>query len=357
MSEQQYPDYVYRMLAEAREVLAEDDFTTPDTAAICYEILALFPDCQEAADLVLEAFNDPWVIRDSRKAVGRLIDEWDDREWQQRRRLALSFHSMCRWEGQYREYDETLDPEDFCPSDVKEMLDEGHGQLLQDYLLGEKRGSEMAWPIFQEAIRRTNRPRAAMLWVADEYANKGFFVEAVEVLEQLLAEFPKDQEARRYWAEVRWWRDNQERIPWIPPKTSGDGRRFRQRMRQVDPEFAANEEAYMRPLEYMPPDMEKLPEGFELPEPIQAELIARIEEALSELEPAEIAYSSRVDWSYLDKIESGDVSISDFPAWAQYLLLDIDDPDQLVFMKHYLLEYFSNPPLPEDEDDGHWAIE
>ena len=88
MSEQTYPDYVYRMLTEARALLAEDDFTGLDVAAICYDILALFPDCREASDLVLEAFNDPWVIRDNRKAIGRTIDEWDDRVWQQRQRLA-----------------------------------------------------------------------------------------------------------------------------------------------------------------------------------------------------------------------------------------------------------------------------
>ena len=57
----------------------------------------------EVTRLVLEAFSDPWLIRDYRKALGRLIDEWDDRPWQQRRRLALSYRYASRWEGQYRE--------------------------------------------------------------------------------------------------------------------------------------------------------------------------------------------------------------------------------------------------------------
>lgn len=353
MSEQTYPDYVYRMLSEARVLLAEDDFTSPDAAAICYDILALFPDCQEASDLVLEAFNDPWVIRDNRKAIGRTIDEWDDRAWQQRRRLAFSFRVMCRWEGQYREYNEEIDPEDVCPSDVKEMLEEGRDQLLQDYLLGETQGSEVAWPIFQEAMKRTARPRAAMLWVADLYADQGFFVESVEALEQLLAQFPKDQEARRFWAEVRWWRDHQEQIPWIPPRGTGDGRRYRHMMRQIDSDFAADEELYMQPLPYMPPDMDKLPPDFALPPPVEAELVARVEEALAELEPVEISSASRVDWSYLDKLESGDVSISDFPEWVQYLLLEIDDPDHLAWLKQFFLQRFSNPPFsnpPIDEE-------
>jgi len=339
------------MLLAARALLAEDDFTSPDAAAICYDILALFPDCKEASDLVLEAFNDPWVIRENRKAIGRTIDEWDDRDWQERRRLALSFRMMCRWEGQYREYNDALDPEDVCPSDVKEMLEEGRGQLLQDYLLGASRGSETAWPIFQEAISRTTRPRAAMLWAADLYADQGFFAESVEVLAQLMAQFPRDEEARRFWAEVRWWRDHQDQIPWIPPQTRGDGRRYRQMMRQIDSEFAANEEAYMRPLEYVPPDMEKLPPDFELPPPVAAELIARVEEALAELEPGETAASSRVDWSYLDRLEHGQVESSDFPAWAQYLLLDIDDPDHLAWLQQFFMQRFSNPPIDEGWED------
>lgn len=349
MSEQTYPDYVYRLLSEARALLAEDDFTAPDAAAICYEILGLFPDCQEADDLVLEAFNDPWVIRDNRKAIGRTIDEWDDRAWQQRRRLAFSFRTMCRWEGQYRQYNEEIDPEDVCPSDVKEMLEEGEHQLLQDYLLGEARGNEAAWSIFQEAIKRTSRPRAAMLWVAHQYADQGYFAESVEVLEELLAQYPQDGEARRFWAEVRWWRDHQERIPWIPPRGKEDGRRYRHMMRQIDSDFAADEEAYMRPLPYMPPDADKLPPDFELPPPVQAELVARVEEALADLEPEEDMLASGVDWGYLDKLERGDVSISDFPAWVQYLLLEIDDPDHLAWLKQYFLQRFSNPPIDEEE--------
>lgn len=348
MSEQKYPPYVGRMLAEARLLLAEDDFTAPDVAAICYEVLTLFPDCEEAAALVLEAFNDPWLIRDNRKAIARTIDEWDDRSWQQRRRLAFSFSVMSRWDGQYREYDDAIDPEDVCPSDVKELLETGRDQLLQDYLLGESQGSEVAWPIFQEAIKRTQRPQVALLWVADLYAAQGFFAESVEVLEDLLAQFPSEQLARRLWAEVRWWRDHQHEIPWIPPLTGRDGRRYRHMMRQIDPEFAANEEAYMRPMPYMPPDLAKLPADFDLPPPIQAELVARVEEVLGEMS-LEPEGETAVDWGYLEKLESGHIDLADFPERMQYLLLEIDDPAQQAYLKQLLLQYLSNPPFPEDE--------
>jgi hypothetical protein len=125
-------------------------------------------------------------------------------------------------------------------------------------------------------------------------------------------------------------------------------------MRQLDSQFAANEETYMRPLDYMPPDREKLPPDFELPAPVPAELIAHVEEALAGLPPEEIKTGSRVDWSYLDKLERGDVALSDFPAWAQYLLLEIDDLDHLAWLKQFFLQRFSNPPVDqgwEDEED------
>ncbi|HIP71024.1 MAG TPA: hypothetical protein EYH05_06470, partial [Anaerolineae bacterium] len=158
-----YPDYVHRLLDQARSLMAEDDITGPDAAALCFDVLALFPDCQEAADLVLEALSDPWLIRENRLALSRVIDEWDDRAWQQRRRLARSFGYTSRWDGQYRKWDEAVDPEDVCPSDIEAMLKEGEYQLFQDSLLGETRGSEVAWAIFQEAFKLTGNPRAALL--------------------------------------------------------------------------------------------------------------------------------------------------------------------------------------------------
>jgi hypothetical protein len=349
MSER-YPEYVSRMLAEARGLLEEDDYGQMDAAALCFDVLALFPEHQEAANLVLEAYSNPQLIRDNRKAIGRHVDEWDDRVWQQRRRLALSFRYTCRWEGQYRQYDEAVDMDDVMPGDVREMLDEGRMQLLQDYLLGQSRGSEVAWPIFQEAFKRTAKPEAAMLWVGELYADQGYFAEGVDVLQMLLSQFPNSQDGRRLWAEVRWWRDYQNRIPWIPPQTSANGRRYRQMMSQIDPEFAAEPDVFDSPFDHIPPNLEKLPDDFELPAPIQDELIAKVEEALAGL-PNEMVGNTAVDWSYLDKLENGEIDTSQFPEWAQYLLLEIDDLQQELFLKQYLLSYFSNPPLFDEPDD------
>ena len=347
---EEYPEFVSQRLAQARALLQEDDYGQMDAAALCFEVLADFPDLDEASELVLQAFSDPWLIRDNRKAIGRHVDEWDDRAWQQRRRLALSFRYTSRWDGRFRQYDETVEMDDVMPADVRDMLDEGRGQLLQDYLLGQSRGSEMAWPIFLEAFKRTEKPEVAMLWVGHLYADQGYFAEAVDVLEMLLAQFPNSEDGRRLWAEVRWWRNYQDRIPWIPPRNSSNGRRYRQMMAQIDPDFAAEPDVYDAPFEHIPPNMENLPDDFALPKPVQAELIARVDEVLAGL-TEEVGWETAVDWSYLDKLESGDIDSSQFPEWAQYLLLEIDDPQQELFLKQYLLSYLSNPPLFGDNDE------
>ena len=346
----QYPDYVSKLLSQARTLLQEGEYGQIDAAAFCFEVLAHFPELKEAAELVLEAFSDPWLIRDNRKAIGRHVDEWDDRPWQQRRRLALSFRYTCRWEGRYRKYDKGVDREDVIPDDIREMLEEGRGQLLQDYLLGQSRGGEVAWTIFLEAFKHTKRPDVAMLWVGHLYADQGYFVESVDVLEMLLTKFPHSADGRRLWAEVRWWRDYQNRIPWIPPRTSAHGQRYRQMMAQVDPDFAADSENLDAPFEHIPPNLDKLPDDFSLPSPVKEDLIVRIDEVLGAL-PENGSWQTAVDWSYLDKLENGDIDASQFPEWAQYLLLEIDDPQQELFLKQYLLSYFSNPPLFEDGDE------
>jgi len=80
----EYPDYVHKMLARAR---AEGQWQAAqaDAAGICFDVLALFPDCEEAKELVYELFCNKWTIYDNRVAIQRNIDEWDDRPWQQRR--------------------------------------------------------------------------------------------------------------------------------------------------------------------------------------------------------------------------------------------------------------------------------
>jgi len=73
-----YPDYIHQMLARAREE-GQWHAAQSDAAGLCFDMLALFPDCEEAKELIYELFCDEWTIYDNRVAIQRNIDEWDDR--------------------------------------------------------------------------------------------------------------------------------------------------------------------------------------------------------------------------------------------------------------------------------------
>ncbi len=357
MDEPIYPPYIQQMLIQAEELLTDEDDPGPcEAAALCFDIFALYPEHAGAHKLIMRAFRYPRLIQDNRRALSRTIDEWDDRPWQQRRRLALSFRFMSRWEGWHREYEEGFEEERDGPPDVRQYLMEGHLQLLEDYLGGQVKGAEGAWQIFQEAIRLTNNPRLAMLWVGKEYANQGYFAESADVLSELLRLFPNDQDARRLLAEVIWWRDNQDRIPWIPP--AGDGSRFRRTLQVQNPEEL---EAWESPEsilnQYRPPDPAKLPPTMDSVAHVPFDLEGKLRASLGEANEAAES-DSPVDWGYLDRMERREIDESKFPRWVRDLLEDLsDEPEMREEMKMMLAERFANRSLypdeyfEEDEDD------
>ena len=77
--------------------------------------------------------------------------EWDDRPWQQRRRLALSYRFMSRWDGKYE-----LIHDRGGPQDVRKILEDHGGELhLEDVVeetSGETAGAcvRMAFPLRQQ---------------------------------------------------------------------------------------------------------------------------------------------------------------------------------------------------------------
>jgi hypothetical protein len=360
MPEQNYPDYVQKMIQEAGRLLTDEDDPDPcGAAAICFDILALFPDHEEAPKFIQRAYRDGNLIRENRRALSRLIDEWDDRPWQHQRRLALSFGYVSRWEENYREHLETEDFENEAegPTDVQTYLQTGHLQLLEDYLGGQEKGAEGAWQIFQEAIRLSKDPHATLFWVGKEYAQQGYFAESVDVLEELLRRNPENQVARRLWVEVRWWRDHQHQIPWIPP--AGDGSRFRRMMMERDPDgLAASESSESVLNQYRPPGPEGLPPGMSSLEHVPSNVDDQINRLLDA--PRETPEDSLVDWSYLDAIERREIDVSKFPKWAREYLDDIDDPEHRKSVEEMLAEQFSNKSLYDDayfeEDDHDWDI-
>ncbi len=190
-----YPEYVYKTLARARDI-GQWYCGQPDAAALCFDVLALFPDCAEAQELVYELFCDEWTIYDNRVAVQQNIDEWDDRPWQQRRRLALSYRFMSRWDGKYE-----IKMERGGPKDVHKILEDGKMELLGAYCLGDEECTDYAWSIFADAIHKAKDPRATLHWIGWQYADLGFFADAAEALGELCSRF-NDEQARRLLAEV-----------------------------------------------------------------------------------------------------------------------------------------------------------
>ena len=279
-----YPDYVHKTFVRAREE-GQWYCGQPDAAALCFDILALFPDCKEASDLVYELFCDEWTIYDNRVAIQQNIDEWDDRPWQQRRRLALSYRFMSRGDEKYEIADEGVGP-----ADVQKILENGKMELLGAYCLGDEECTDYAWMIFADAIQKTSDRQATLFWIGWQYADLGFFADAAEALAELSARF-NDEKARRLLAEVLWWRDNAHRIPWIAP--AGDGSRYDHMMDFIDPS-APKTKDYVRKVrtenqrERVVPYHPTIDKGL-------AKLFER-----SIPDTTEIPAASIVDWSFLD---------------------------------------------------------
>ena len=285
-----YPDYVHKMLARARNE-GQWHAAQADAAALCFDMLALFPDCDEAKELAYQLFCDEWAIYDNRVAVQQMIDEWDDRPWQHRRRLALSFRFISRRAGWEREHKDGYEKELNGPADVEKILKDGKMELLSSYCLGDEECSDYAWTIFADALDKTNDPHGALLWIGRTYADLGFFADAAESLDELCSRF-KDADTRRLLAEVIWWRDNAHRIPWIPPH--GDGSRYDRMMQFINPSaptayeeirHMCNENQKERIAPYRPSIDPKLASLFIAATPDEKEATS----------------SSLVDWSFLDK--------------------------------------------------------
>jgi len=187
----EYPDYVHMTLARAREE-GQWHAAQSDAAALCFDVLALFLDYKEANDLIYDLFCDEWTIYDNRVALQQNIDEWDDRPWQQRRRLALSFRFMSRWDGKYH----MRRLEGDGPTDVGKILGDGKMELLGAYCLGDEECTDYAWSIFADALAKSKDPHATLFWIGWQYADLGFFADAAEALGELCSRF-NDSEARR----------------------------------------------------------------------------------------------------------------------------------------------------------------
>ncbi len=357
-----YPAYVQRLLAQAREEGQWYCYQT-DAAAKCFNVLALFPDHKEATELVYQLFCDEWLIYDNRIVLQRHIDEWDDRPWQQRRRLALSFRFMSRWEDDQQDYEPETEFRPKKPSDVSQLLKDGRGQLLHAYCLGDNECTNRAWTYFEKACCQTKDLQSTLLWIGRQYVDLGFFADAAEVLTELCTKF-NDENARHLLAEVRWWRDNAYRIPWIPP--AGDGSRYLRMMKSIDPEAPADEEIIKQLRAET--GLSNLPENEDTLAP---DMAAAITAAVSALDKTAVPSNSPVDWTFLDE---DDGQPGELPDWAKKMLRRIPPGGMAdgIIHRHRWSRFIQSPAIPpnhnptdakfdpseilpyDDDDDDEW---
>ena len=92
----------------------------------------------------------------------------------------------------------------------------GSNLLGAAYLHGDDDGLQEAWEGYVQACVKYPRERhAVQWWMAKQYAQRGFFADAAEVLSEMLGRGPENTDARYVLAEMRWWRDHADCIAWL----------------------------------------------------------------------------------------------------------------------------------------------
>ncbi len=197
---------IARLIKQAEHYILHHDW---DEAAMrCYRILALDYDNSLAKDKLLQIYLQRDLVEDMRSAVLRLSDPRDASPHQHRRRLAFCYRVFSRWDGWLKEDDEQ--------TPVDELEKVAH-ILTAAYLHGEDGELLEAWNGYVEACaRHPQRHAAIQWWMARQYAQRGFFADAAEVLMEMLGRGQDDTDARYMLAEMRWWRDHAHCIGWIP---------------------------------------------------------------------------------------------------------------------------------------------
>ena len=199
---------IAKLIKQAEHFINHHDW---DEAAVrCYKILALDSDNAEAQRKLRQIYLQRELVEDMRHAVLRLSDPDDASPHQHRRRLAFSYRVLSRWDGWLK------DDQDRTPVDA---LEEVAHLLNAAYLHGDGDDADLqvAWTRYVEACKWHPRQRRDIQWwMAKQYAQRGFFADAAEVLSEMIGRVPDDPDARYVLAEMRWWRDHADCIAWIP---------------------------------------------------------------------------------------------------------------------------------------------
>lgn len=199
---------IAKLIKQAEHFIDHRDW---DEAAVrCYQVLALEAGNAEAQQKLRLIYLQRELVDDMRNAVQRLSDPDDASPHQYRRRLAFSYRVLSRWEGWLGD-----DVEQTPVDDLEEVA-----QILNAaYLHGDDDDLLEAWNRYVAACAQyPNGRQAIQWWMAKQYAQRGFFADAAEVLGEMLGRAPDSLEAsnaRYMLAEMRWWRDHADSIAWL----------------------------------------------------------------------------------------------------------------------------------------------
>jgi tetratricopeptide (TPR) repeat protein len=196
---------IAKLIEQAEHFIDHRDW---DEAAVrCYQILALDGENVNAQNKLRLIYLQRDLVDDMRNAVERLSDPDDASPHQYRRRLAFSYRVLSRWEGWL---------EDDLEQTPVDELEEVAQILNAAYLHGDDDDLQQAWGLYvQTCAKYARERRAVQWWMAKQYAQRGFFADAAEVLSEMLSRGPDDLNARYVLAEMRWWRDHADCIAWL----------------------------------------------------------------------------------------------------------------------------------------------
>lgn len=134
--------------------------------------------------------------------------------------------------------------------------------------------------------------------------------------------------ARRLLAEVRWWRDNAHRLPWLPPP--GEGARYRRMMAFIDPDAPSDEEIIRELRARAEAHRAEWPARADQWRPvISPDVASLVEGALPPPAAPDQQGPELIDWSFLDR---DDGQPGELPEWAKRTMRIFKDelPDDLV---------------------------
>ncbi len=193
-------------------LLEQDDWDS--AAELAYEALAIDPTYDRASNALMRCYLHRDTLREMHHALLKLFDLEDDRPHTRRRIRAYSYRVLTRAQL-WNEWDGFEIPSELA--EVHDTLKEGFSDLNAAYCEGEAGAYEKAREAFARAQAQCPAAKRETLlwWLARLYADHGFFEESAAALTALRTAESRNPDVQRLWAEVTWWRDNVQWLPWI----------------------------------------------------------------------------------------------------------------------------------------------